>query len=371
MGLEAGDDERRALLAEHLAGLTAIPIDALLPALLPALTRPESGLAPTSVAWLALFQHPGCADGRVILGLLGECGAVGREAGLRTLASWTDPRAEALARIGLEHGPAPLRGDWLGLFADRGWAPSEERLDEALASSDAKILVPALRIAGSRPPEQVKARVSARMFGSAPAVRLEAIETGLVLGDPSAWMSCRQLAWMSCRQLARSPAHARAAQLVALLGSADELGKVAAARSGDDPGMLELLGLAGRPEALAERAADLDPDAEHRDSARAAFAVATGVMFESADQARAWLAEQSVPRLIDGTARSLDAVLRTLLATQSLALREAIARELRIRTGARVILATDVFAHTWRERLAELAERDLDLDLDREFPWTG
>ena len=195
------------------------------------------------------------------------------------------------------------------------------------------------------------------MFGSAPEVRLEAIEAGLVFRQASAWMSCRQLA--------RSPAHPRATELVALLGSAAEFGTLADARTTTDAALLWALGLAGRPELLAKRVAELEPDAEQRDAARSAFELATGVVFESADQARAWLAEQSAARLIGGEPRTLASVQRASSTHPSLALRRAIARELRIRTAGRVILAPDVFAQTWRERLAGVAELDLGL----EFPW--
>jgi hypothetical protein len=98
------------------------------------------------------------------------------------------------------------------------------------------------------------------------------------------------------------------------------------------------------------------------------LAIACGCELRSTSNARAWLAQPPAgARLIGGAPRTLDAIARTLAAIDSLPLRRAIARELKIRSGGRVALAAELRPRAFRRQLDAL--RRLELDLDREFPW--
>lgn len=360
--LERSDDPARATaLHGHLEVLASAPIDPLLELVRPVIADPDPTDARHAAAWLALLQHKSWPAKRALPDLLAELDDHGRSEGLRALASWDDPRAPGLAVAGLEHASSPAaRGEWLELFADRGWDPGDAAVDQALAVTDPRLLIAGLRLAGARPPDRVRSKVSAQLFASDPAVRIEAIETALVFAEQSAWLVCRQLA--------RNPAFPRAAELVGLLGSEAELAQLcqAASVAGSAP-ILWGLGLSGRPLALEACAASLDDD-ELRSAAQAALALACGQAFDSPTEAREWLAGRAPGvRLIDGVPRTRDALARTLAGSDSPALRRAIARELRIRAGGRVVLTPELRPRAWRRQLDDLLA--LDVDLNRDFPW--
>ena len=353
------DADESTRLHGHLEVLGSAAIDPLLEVVRPALV--DSNDARVGAAWLALLQHKTWPAKRALPQLLAELDERSRTEALRALASWDDPRAASLASAGLEHdaGTPEREVEWLELFATRGWDPGDAAIDRALSSTHARLLVAGLRLAGSRKPEQVRAKVSAQLFASDPAVRIEAIETALVFAEQSAWLVCRQLA--------RNPAFPRAAELVGLLGSETEVAQLcqAASIAGSAP-LVWGLGLSGRPIALEACAAALD-DTELRAAASAALALALGRELDSPAAVREVVAKHDAPRLIGGAPRTLAALAKTLADTDSLPLRRAIARELRIRARGRVISTPELRPPAYRRQLDEL--RSLDLDLNRDFPW--
>src|SRR5690606_22968479 len=362
--LERGDDPQQATaLHGHLEVLASAPIEPLLELLQPELATPDPTHARCGAAWLALLHHKTWPARRALPQLLAGLDPIGRTEGLRALASWADPRAPGLAAAGLEHATSEAeRVEWLELFADRGWDPGDPAIDRALGSTEPRVSIVGLRLAGSRPVDRVRPRVSAQLFAADPAVRIEAIETALVFAEQSAWLVCRQLA--------RNPTFPRAAELVGLLGSEGELAALSqAAGVGGSASLLWGLGLSGRKVALEVCAAALD-DRELRAAAGAALAIACGREFGSADEAREWLgARASSTRMIGGAPRTLAALARILAESESLPLRRALARELRIRARGRVVLTPQLRAQAWRRQLDALLE--LDVDLDRDFPWHG
>jgi hypothetical protein len=355
-GLEQAEDAAMAMtLHGHLEVLASAPAEQSLGLLRPVVAAPDSASVRRAAAWLALFQHKSWPTRRALPELLAELDERCRSEGLRALASWDDPRGQSLAAAGLEHATPEHRAEWLELFADRGWDPGDAAVDQALGARDPRLLVVGLRLASTH----ARAKVSAQLFASDPAVRIEAIETALAFGEQSAWLVCRQLA--------RNPMFPRAAELVGLLGSETEAAQLgqAASIAGSAP-LLWGIGLSGRPLALEACASALD-DGELRNAAQAALALASGLAFDSPETAREWLAKQTAPRLIGGAPRTLAALASVLQASDSLALRGAIARELRIRARGRVALTPELRPRAFRRQLDEL--RQLDLDLGRDFPW--
>lgn len=354
------DADQATALHGHLEVLAAAPIDPLLELLRPALADPLDTRC--DAAWLALLHHKSWPARRALPDLLRELDDRGRVQGRRSLASWDDPRAPSLAAAALEQARGGERRAWLELFAERGWDPGDAAIDEALDTGDPELLILGLRLAGSRRSEQVRAKVSDQLFAADPAVRIEAIETALSFAE--------QRAWLVCRQLARNPAFPRAAELVGLLGSQSEIVALCqAASAANSTSLLWGLGLSGRAVALQTCAAALADD-ELRADAQAALTLACGRELESADEARQWLAQAPASaRLIGGAPRTLDAIAQTLAKTDSIPLRRAIARELRIRSGGRVFLPAELRPRALRRQLDPL--RRLDLDLDRDFPWHG
>jgi hypothetical protein len=360
--LEQAEDAALATaLHGHLEVLASAPAEPLLELLRPIVAAPDTGSVRAAAAWFALFQHKSWPARRALPELLAELDDRGRSEGLRALASWDDPRAPSLAAAGLEHAATEQCSEWLELFASRGWDPGDAAIDEALGAKDSRLLVAGLRLAGARTPERVRAKVSAQLFASDPAVRIEAIETALSFGEQSAWLVCRQLA--------RNPAFPRAAELVGLLGSETEVAQLGQAVSiAASAPLLWGLGLSGRPLALEACASALD-DGELRAAAQTALSLASGLVFESPEAAREWLAKQTAPRLINGAPRTLTALASALQDSDSLAFRRAVARELRIRTRGRVLSSPELRPRAYRRQLDEL--RQLDLDLARDFPWQG
>ncbi|MFO7561756.1 MAG: hypothetical protein R6X02_03880 [Enhygromyxa sp.] len=356
------DEDLTTALRGHLEVLASAPLDPLLELSRPAIEAPDPTGSRCHTAWLALLQHKSWPARRALPELIAGLDEGARAEGLRALASWDDPRAPGLAVAGLEQAPAEHRHEWLELFAERGWDPGEAAVVDALRSSDPKLLIIGLRLAGARESGQIQAEVSAQVFATDPAVRIEAIETSLVFAGQSAWLVCRQLA--------RNPAFPRAAELVGLLGSMAEITALCqVASAANSAALLWGLGLSGRPEALQSCATTLDDD-ELRPAARAALALACGREFDSTASAQAWLGQAPASaRLIGGEPRTLDAIARALSNSDSIPLRQAIARELQIRSGGRVALAATLRPQAHRRQLDDL--RRLELDLDRDFPWHG
>jgi hypothetical protein len=348
----------------HLEVLGSIPGEQLHEQLRPELAGPPNNR--WAAALLALLHNKSWAPKRAFGQLLTELDAERRDAAMRVLRSWDDPRGQEIAAAGLELGDTSmLRATWLECFADRGWDPGAKAIVAALADSDPRIVGAGLRsLPNCEHPTSLEPKLASHLFAVAPSVRAQAIETALLFANNSAWLICRQLA--------RNPSFPVAAELVGLLGTATDIDALRGALdTSGSPALLRGLGLSGRRVALdacVTRFDDEDPGT--RAAARECLGYAAGQPFESAPEARAWLDKHEIPRLLGSAARTPAQVLAAL-ADADLPLRRTIARELRVRSGGRLHLDVDTLPEAWRRQLERLGQTDsfAAIDFERGFPW--
>lgn len=349
----------------HLEVLASTPS-----AQLDELLRPVLDGPPNDHRWAAalrvLLHNKSWSAKRAFPQLLTEFDEAQRDAALRVLRSWDDPRAQTIAAAGLSLASASLRATWLECFADRGWDPGAEVIDAALTDSDPRVVSAGLRALPScEAAASLEPKLASHLFASDPSVRIQAIETALLFANNSAWLVCHQLA--------RNPSFPIAAELVGLLGTEPELSAMRRALDASPtPSLLRGLGLSGRRSNLDACVARFDDeDAELHAAARACLGFAAGRGFESGAEAREWLDAQTHARLLGGGPRSSAQVLKTL-ATADLPLRRAIARELRVRSRARLHLDVDTLPDAWRRQLERLGASGVlgTIDFERGFPWS-
>lgn len=350
-------------LAGHLDVLGSASASTLLELITPKLARePDQHFAGSLLvllhnkAWPAKLAFPA---------LLAQLDEAHRRVALQLLRSWDDPRAEPLAAASLalaQH--LDTRALWLDCFAERGWDPGVAAIEAALADPDPRIVAIALRLLPRCDAAlRLQSKLAGLLFANEPAVRMQALETALAFGD--------QAAWLVCRQLARNPNFPAAAQLVGLLGTESEIiEQCRAFEAAPTAELLAGLGLSGRPivlRACVERFED--PDPQLRQAAHDALTLAAGSAFASLTDARTWLSSQQQPRILGGTRRwamQVTAVLRTA----SEPLRRLLARELRIRSRAKVHVDASLLPHAFAQQLAQVKQRVAEIDFERGFPWS-
>jgi hypothetical protein len=331
--------------------------------------RPELTKDPAThrfaAALLTLLHNKTWAAKRAFPQLLSELDETGRQAALRVLRSWDDPRAQVIAAAGLALEDTSMRATWLECFADRGWDPGAAAITAALADSDPRIISAGLRaLPHCEAAASLEPKLASHVFAPDPSVRAQAIETSLLFANNSAWLVCHQLA--------RNPSFPGAAELVGLLGTDAEIDKLRVALdSSPTPALLRGLGLSGRRVPLEACVVHFDDDdTQLRAAARECLEFAAGRGFASSPEANTWLDGQSPSRLLNGAARSSAQVLATL-ADAELPLRAAISRELRVRSRGRLHLDVDTLPEAWRRQLEQLGADDsfAAIDFERGFPW--
>ncbi len=345
-------------LAGHLDVLANAPATALLELVRPALAR-EQGLrfAGTLLPLLHAKHWPTKTH---FASLLADLDEPRKHIALALLRSWDDPRAETLATASLAAASdLEARLLWLGCLADRGWDPGAAVIEAALADPNPRVVASGLRLVlRCEAAPRLQAKLAGSLFATDPEIRMHAIEAALGLGDPSAWLVCRQLA--------RNPSFPVAAQLVGLLGTEAEIAEQCRAfESAPTPELLAGLGLSGRPVALQvciDHFDDRDPIIQA--TARTALTLAAKTNFASADDARAWLRAQTHPRLLGGERRSAAAVLAQLAIADE-PTRRALARELRIRSRGRVHLDATLLPHAFAQQLERLRPQVSELDFEQ------
>jgi len=185
----AGPEER---LAAHLDGLVLGGRVVAEKLLLPALGGDD--LEPVRPAAWVLLQAEDADHFDAVLGALAcaeppKAAAVARAMGLSRHPAIV-PRLGAL----WIHGSPPLRAVILDLIARRDLAWAAARVPEALRSEDPGLLAVALRLVRQLPDRDAAFlwSVNDALANPDPAVRGEAIATGVVLGSKAVWSTCRR-----------------------------------------------------------------------------------------------------------------------------------------------------------------------------------
>ncbi|KIG17595.1 Outer membrane protein, OmpA/MotB family protein [Enhygromyxa salina] len=348
----------------HVEVLASVPGEQLAAHLRPHLSALPSHRA--AAALLALLHSKSWPARRAFPQLLAELEPDARTGALVVLRSWNDPRALAIAVAALALADTDeLRATWLECFADHGWDPGAEAIDAALTHANPQVVSAGLRaLPHCATASSLEPKLANHVFAPDPRVRAQAIETSLLFANNSAWLVCHQLA--------RNPSFPGAAELAGLLGTQAEIEKLCAALvASPTPALLRGLGLSGRHVVLDVCVGHFDDeDADMAAAARASLQAAAGRSFADAPEAKTWLAAQPSARLLGGAVRSGKQVLATLASAQP-PLRRAIARELRLRTRARVHLDVDTLPDAWRHQIEQLSHNEAfgAIDFDRGFPW--
>ncbi|HYO53978.1 TIGR02270 family protein [Archangium sp.] len=268
---ETADLEARLLA--HLEGLAEAGAPAAGHLLRPALESEEpERLSSAALALLAGHEAGAMADLRLVL----KKGEPGSRAPIRrALEVWTwQACAEHMHTLLASPEPA-LRALALEVLAFQGVVLPSAVLDRMLVHEEAALRIAALRCArflegGVRPELLFPALVSTH-----PAIRLAAIETGLLQGSRAAWEACKEMA------SSRGAGCAEAWVLLAIGGSDGELHMLLRALEtpSQRPGALWALGFSGRVDA-AEACLELMREAPVAALAAEAFSAITGLAIQ-------------------------------------------------------------------------------------------